>query len=67
MGHQEGESSLPKAFCVLPWTQMATTVKGFARLCCFAKNLRDENGNRIVISAASSFGDLWNSEAYRRV
>lgn len=56
---------LPPAFCILPWTQVATSVRGFVRLCCHTPPLRNSGGQRVVLDAHHSVTEVWNSEPMR--
>lgn len=58
-------SELPAAFCPLPWTQLATSVRGFVRLCCNTTALRQTDGSRLVLGGPQTVTEVWNSPPLR--
>lgn len=67
MAHNSSQDDLPKAFCMLPWTQLATSVKGYVRLCCHTPPLRNPDGSRVLLGEAPTIEDVWNCEPMKRV
>lgn len=55
------------AFCVYPWTQLATTVSGKIRLCCHSLLLTDPRGKVVQVGREAPIESAWNGEAMKAV